>query len=302
MNLRDFGALSDGRSVQEVTINNDQLTARFLDFGARINGLSFDGIEGLTPELDLVAVEAHPYCGVIVGPVMNRLAGARAPLDGQELAFNANEGANVLHSGDDGLHGLIWNIAEVSAAAVTFTVTLAPGAFPGRRCIDVTYRLDGSDLVLEIAATTDAPTLMNVGFHPFWTLSGRGRDGHRLAVHGGHYLPMDSGNIPTGEIADVTGAEFDYRVHRAPSNDLDHCFVLPVTDGVAPCVTLESDDLRLEIMSDAPAVHVFTGMDIGIAVEPEVHPDAPNHAGFPSIRLGSGDTFRQTVIHRFSKR
>lgn len=93
MSLRDFGVLSDGRSVQEVTLGNGRLTAQFLTFGARINGLSFDEIDDLTPTLDLEAAEgSNPYSGVIVGPVMNRLGGARAPLNGQVLTFDANEG------------------------------------------------------------------------------------------------------------------------------------------------------------------------------------------------------------------
>lgn len=300
MSLHDFGVLSDGRRVEEVTISNDRLRARFLTLGARINGLAFDGADGLAPEFDVRGVEANPYCGAIVGPVMNRLAGARAPLDGGVVEFEANEGPNLLHSGGLGIHRVIWDVAEVSETAVTFALDLASGAFPGQRRVEVSYQLDGSDLVLRISASSNAATLMNVGFHPFWAVSGSGRAGQSLRIHADQYLPMDGGNIPTGEIRDVARTSFDFRETRMPGSDIDHCFVLPPRDGIAPCVTLEGDEMKLEILSDAPAVHVFTGMDIGIAVEPEIHPDAPNHEGFPSIRLGPGETFRQTVIHRFS--
>lgn len=303
MSARDFDTLPDGQIVREVTLTNARLTARFLTFGARINGLAFDGFDGLTPTVNLDAAGGSArYCGAIVGPVMNRLAGARAPLDDATLTFQANEGGNLLHSGDAGFHAAVWEIAVATKTAVTFALDLASDAFPGQRRIEVTYRLEDTDLVLEITGTTDAPTLMNVGFHPYWTLTGRGRAGHKLQVHAAHYLPMDRGNIPTGEIAEVSGTALDYRSARTPSDDIDHCFVVDERDEVAPSVTLESDTLRLDILSDAPAVHVFTGMEIGIAVEPEIHPDAPNHAHFPSIRLGPGETFHQTVIHRFTKR
>ena len=301
MSTREFGVLSDARRVTEVTISNARLRVKFLTLGARINGLAFDGIDGLTPELGIGDVEAVPYCGAIVGPVMNRLAGACAPLDGAVLEFEANEGVNLLHSGELGAHGMIWEVAEVSPSAVTFALDLPPDAFPGHRRIAVTYRLDGADLVLEIEGTTDAPTLMNVGFHPFWTLSGKGRDGHEMTIHAEHFLPMDGANIPTGEIMDVDASEMDYRRPRVPHEDVDHCFVLPDTPGMRPNVTLEGETIALQILSDAPAVHVFTGMEYGIAVEPEIHPDAPNHAHFPSIRLGATDVFRQTVVHRFSR-
>lgn len=301
MSQRAFATLSDGRAVREVTIANDRLTVRFLTLGARINGLTFDGIDGLTPEFDLSEAEARPFCGAIVGPAMNRLADARAVLDGKTLNFPANEGANLLHSGAFGLHRMVWDIAEADETSVTFRVDLPADAFPGQRQVSVTYRLDDADLVLEITATTDAPTLINIGFHPFWTLSGRGRDGHSLQIHADQFLPMDAGNIPTGEIADVAETALDYRLARAPSHEVDHCFVLPQTAELQSCITLESERLRLDVLTDAPAVHVFTGMDIGIAIEPEIHPDAPNHPHFPSIRLSESETFRQLTRHRFSK-
>ena len=302
MTRRAFGTLSDGRKVEEITISNGRLTARFLTFGARINGLSFDGFDGLTPELDLAGAEANPYCGVIVGPVMNRLGDAQAVLDDDVLHFEANEGANFLHSGDAGLHLKVWDIAEATETAVTFAVDLPPDAFPGRRRIEATYRLNATDLILEITATTDAPTLMNAGFHPFWTISGQGRAGHTLQIHADHFLAMDAGKIPTGELDAVSGTGLDYRTARAPGHDIDHCFVLPEHDGEQVCVTLKSDELELQILSPAPAVHVFTGMDIGIAVEPEIHPDSPYHPDFPAIRLGPDQTFRQSMTHRFLKR
>jgi len=302
MSLRDFGVLTDGRPVREVTIANERLTARFLTLGARINGLNFDGFEGLTPALSMAEAEAALYCGSIVGPVMNRLSGAKASLDGTILRFDANEGPNLLHSGDAGFERKVWDIAQITETAVTFTLELEPDAFPGHRKVAVTYRLEGADLVLEIAAATDAPTLMNMGFHPFWTVSRQGRDGHDLQVHSSHFLPMDSANIPTGEVLEVAGTELDYLVARKAEDGIDHCFVLSDAREVAPCVTLRSDDLILDILTDAPAVHVFTGMAFGIAVEPEIHPDAPNNADFPSIRLGPGETFRQTTVHRFSRR
>lgn len=302
MSPRAFGVLSDGRRVEEVILSNDRLEARFLTLGARINGLRFEDVDGLTPAFDIAGVEATPYCGAVVGPVMNRLSKARAPLDGAVLEFEPNEGANLLHSGKYGIHDMIWDVAEVSPSAVRFLLDLPPDAFPGRRRIAVTYRLDGADLVLEIEGETDAPTLMNVGFHPFWTVSPKGRVGSQVTVNAEAYLPMDGENIPTGEICAVDGTAMDYRVRRTPEGDVDHCFVLPKTDGLRSNVTLQGEQVALEVLSDAPAVHVFTGLDLGIAIEPETHPDAPNHSHFPSIRLGPGDRFRQTVIHRFSRR
>ena len=299
----EFGVLPDGQTVHEVTISNDRIAATFLTFGARINALSFDGVSGLVPTYSLeAAANENPFSGVIVGPVMNRLQDARAPLGEGLLVFEANEGPNMLHSGDLGLHRKVWDIASVADDAVEFTLDLPPDAFPGQRKLSVVYRLEGYDLIVKIQATSDAATLMNTGWHPYFTLSGKGNPGHTMGIDAPAYLPMDGGNIPTGEIADVEGTPLDYREAREPSRDVDHCFVLTPRHGIEPAVILSSGDLTLDVLTDAPAVHVYTGHDCGIAVEPEIHPDAPNKPGFPSIELKPGEQFRQTSIYRFSRR
>ena len=299
--MTPYGTLPDGRTIHAVSIANDRLAATFLTYGARLVDCRFDDSGSLVPAVTLENLPGdEAYFGAILGPVMNRLGRAQAPLDGEVLRFTANEGANLLHSGDAGFHAQIWQVAEETDNSVTFRLDLAPDSFPGNRRVDVTYRLDGADLVLEIAATTDAPTLMNAGFHPYWTMTGGGPETHEVTIAAPGYLPMDAGNIPTGEIADVTGTPFDFRSAKVPGGDIDHCFVLEPRDRVAFAYRMTGGGLALDVLTDAPALHVFTGKPVGIAVEPEIHPDAPNHDGFPSIRLGPGETFRQTVVHRFS--
>ena len=299
--MKPFTTLADGRIIHAVSIANDRLAATFLTLGARLSDLRFDDSGPLVPPL--TANELHTsgaYTGAIVGPVMNRLANAQALLDGDVLTFEANEGANLLHSGKDGINLMVWEVAEATEDSVTFRLDLETGAFPGNRQLNARYSLLGNDLVLDLSATTDAPTLMNFGFHPYWNLSGGLPETHLLTIEAPQFLPMDGGNIPTGEIAEVAGTAFDYRTARRPDRIVDHCFVLESRTEPELAVRLSGGDIALEVLTDAPAVHVYTGNDIGIAVEPEVHPDAPNHEAFPSIRLGPGDTFRQKVIHRFT--
>ncbi len=299
--MKPFATLSDGRPIHAVSIANDRIAATFLTLGARLFDMRFDDSGSLVP---IVATEDltgdGAYTGAIVGPVMNRLGNAQAPLDDGMLTFSPNEGANLLHSGKDGVNVMVWEVADATESSVTFRLDLKPGDFPGNRRLEARYSLKGSDFVLDITATTDAPTLMNTGFHPYWNLSGGLPDTHDLTIAAPHYLPMDSGNIPTGEIAKVEGTTFDYREARAPIRDIDHCFVLDARSAPEQAVRLTGGGVVLDVLTDAPAVHVYTGNDVGIAVEPEIHPDAPNHAAFPSIRLGPDETFRQRVIHRFS--
>ena len=302
MTRRTFAELADGTKVETVTIGAGRLSADFLTLGARLNGLWFDGSGSLVPIHDLdAALGPDIVSGAVISPVMNRLSNARAPLDGRMLRFAPNEGPNLLHSGADGSAGRNWHIAETGPAHVAFDLDQPSGAFPGNRRTRAAYRITGDALHLEITVATDAPTLVNAGFHPYWTLTGRGRDGHLLTIHADRFLPSHPDNIPTGEVLPVTGTDRDYRRARQPAIDIDTCFPLGPGDRMRPAVRLMGGGIVLDVLTDAPACHVFTGHPSGIAVEPELWPDGPNQPGFPSFRLEAGATFRQRIEHRFSR-
>ena len=167
--------------------------------------------------------------------------------------------------------------------------------------ISARFALTDDVLSLHLSATTDRPTLMAPGFHPYWSLARQGRDGQTVRVHADRYLPAHPDTIPTGEIAPVEGSPRDFRAPRAPGPDVDTCFLTREGDGVRPAVRIEGGGIALDIATDAPGVHLYTGHPRGIAVEPELWPDGPNKPGFPPFRLGPGETFRQTVLHRFSR-
>jgi aldose 1-epimerase len=44
------------------------------------------------------------------------------------------------------------------------------------------------------------------------------------------------------------------------------------------------------------------GRHAGIALEPQIWPDAPNHTNFPSITLRPGEPFRQSSRFRFIRK
>ncbi len=149
---------------------------------------------------------------------------------------------------------------------------------------------------------TDRPTLMNLASHGIWNLDGTPRwDGHRLEVPAARYLPVDADTIPTGEIAEVAGTPYDHRSPRAPDRTLDHNFCFDAAAAPRPLARLVAPSGRaLEILSDAPGLQVHAGGPVGIALEPQLWPDAPHHPAFPSIRLGAGEVFRQSTVFRFS--
>jgi aldose 1-epimerase len=72
------------------------------------------------------------------------------------------------------------------------------------------------------------------------------------------------------------------------------------------------------VLSTAPGLQFYSGNSLdgslrgkdgrsyvfrsGFCLEPQGFPDAPNHAAFPSVLLRPGESYRNTIIHRFSSR
>lgn len=302
--LTPFGTLADGRTVQAATISAGSLQARILTYGARLQSLWVEGLNVVAGSDDLTAHETHlQYAGPIIGPVLNRIAGARAQIDGREHLFEANQDdAHCLHSGSIGTHHRIWRIVEQDAASVTLQIELADGlgGFPGNRSLRSHYSLSRDALTVGISATTDALTLMNPGLHGVWNLDGseNWRD-HRLQIPARTYLPVTEDILPTGEIAAVAGP-FDLREARTPSSRIDHNYCFTAGMGLRATL-LGAAGLAMRITSDAPGLQVYTGSAQGIALEPQMWPDAPHHASFPSILLRPGQVFSQTSVYRFAR-
>ncbi len=302
--MSPFGTLPGGRDVAAIRLAGPRLEATILTHGARLHALTFDGSPNLAVQSPDLAgyLGDFRYFGAIVGPVANRIAGATATVEGRACRFEANQdGRHCLHSGE-GLHADLWTVETVTDTSVALSLDLpdGQGGFPGNRRVTAIYRIDGTDLCLDLTATTDAPTLMNLAHHGYWSLDGSGSwAGHRLEVMTDRCLPVDADMIPTGEIAPVTGSPYDHRAPCPPDPTLDHNFCFDPSRAPRPLARLTGATGRhVEIISDAPGLQVYAGVDEGIALEPQHWPDAPHHPHFPSILLRPGETYRQATIFR----
>jgi aldose 1-epimerase len=338
--IDSFGDI-DSQTVHSVTLTgNGGLSLTLLTLGARLAQLWVPDRAGRLADVVLGHDTLQDYrtqggyLGATCGRYANRIAGARFPLDGAQVQLAPNEGANQLHGGPRGFDAAIWAIADHSAAHVTFTHTSPTGdmGFPGTVQTTCTYRLDGPRLLIEMTATTDAPTIVNLAHHSYFNLAGQGAGdvmGHGLHLAARHYLPVDAENIPTGAILPVAGTAFDFTTPRPIGQALpgpggfDHCFCLsdPLseTDGhlLRPCATLsdEASGRRLRLSTNAVGLQVYTGAHFagtpgkagaayhrfaGVALETQAFPDAPNHPQFPSPRLDPGQIYRHLMLCDFT--
>lgn len=242
-----------------------------------------------------------------------------------------------LHGGLIGFDKIVWQVVAASGNSVTLTHISPDGdeGYPGTLTATVTYTLtDDDELSWQAEATADAATVVNLVHHSYWNLSGDPRTtilDHELTLAADHYLPTTAGLIPTGEIAPVAGTPMDFTKPRVIGdrlgedfealrlgNGYDHCWVLRPGGGVdlAARVRDPKSGRVMEVLTDQPGIQFYDASFLdgvtpgkgGVAyasrsalcLETEGFPDAPNQPDFPSCVLRPGETYRHTLVHRFS--
>ncbi len=315
-----FDTTSDGAIVSRIRLEAGALALSVLTHGARIHDLTFQGKPCVLGFPNIADYLTHPiYAGAVNGRYGNRIAGGRFTLDGTTYQLTCNErGRTHLHGGIHSFAHRNWEIIAESDSHVTLGLTSPAGeeGYPGTLQARCTYRMIDSNIVIELTATSDAPTIVNLATHSYFNFDGGGDIlSHRLEIPAEYYLPIDVDLIPTGEMAAVAGTAFDFRKMRIVGKSgqhYDHNFILAKTRGKQPrrVAILESaqSGTRLELLSTEPGLQFYDGGHLkggfgphaGLCLEPQTFPNSPNEPGFSDAVLRPGILYRQITIYRFS--
>jgi aldose 1-epimerase len=83
----------------------------------------------------------------------------------------------------------------------------------------------------------------------------------------------------------------------------DHCFVLnkPTDDRLSFCArVVEPKSGRvMTVHTTQPGVQLFTGNPLGLCLETQHYPNAPNEPKFPSTLLRPGEQYHEVTVHHF---
>ncbi|MBO0661773.1 galactose mutarotase [Jiella sp. MQZ9-1] len=310
-------------------IDHDGMTVEIAAMGASVKTLSPRGASH-SMILGLAAndygLSNTGYIGASVGRFANRIARGRFTVDGETYSLPVNDGLNHLHGGPRGFSHRVWSLSSRTDRDVVLTLHSPAGeeGYPG--ALDATARfkiLSGEEFEIVYEAITDAPTLANLTAHLYFNLDGAGDAlGHRLSVAADDYLPVDDSLIPTGTLAPVAQTPFDFRGLRPLADRpavLDHNFCLASTRHGAPhpaaWLEASASGWALELATTEPGLQVYDGAKLdgsqsdaagrpiqahaGLALEPQVWPDSPNHPSFPSAILRPGEIYRTISRYRF---
>jgi aldose 1-epimerase len=287
-------------------------------------------------------IKNSPYFGALIGRYGNRIARGQFELNGVQYKLATNNGPNALHGGVTGFDKVVWKATRSAVTEngpqLTLTYSSRDGEedYPGKLDVTATYTLtDDNALRLDYSATTDKDTVVNLTQHSYFNLRGHGDVlGHVVQINADRFTPVDETLIPTGKLQPVDGTPFDFRKPTAIGTRLnaadeqlrfgkgyDHNWVInKPQQGLALAATVYEPDTGrvLEVSSTEPGLQFYGGNFLdgsitgkggqvyafrsGFCMEPQHFPDSPNKAQFPPVLLKPGQTYRNTIIYRFSAR
>jgi aldose 1-epimerase len=339
MSVSAFGEI-DGKKVQEIRLKTGSgAEASIISFGATLRDLQiplkgggkrravlgFEKLEGY--------LAGHSYMGSTCGRIGNRIAGGAFTLDGKNYDLARNEGDRThLHGGTRGFSHLVWEVLDHKDDQVTLRHISPDGeeGYPGMVEALCTYRLkDHGTVEIVLNAKTDAPTLVNIVNHSYFTLLEDADNwGHQMEMAAPFYTPLDDALIPTGEIRSVSGTPFDFREKRpigflqdGKPFEYDINLVLDTLPplgspgDVAVRATASDGKMMLEMATTEPGVQLYTGGVLGpiapgvggqkhfphagFCLEAQRFPDAVHHRHFAQATLRPGERYQQVTEYRF---
>ncbi|MET8636980.1 aldose epimerase family protein [Streptomyces sp. NPDC004680] len=342
-----FGKLDDGTKVYRWSLQNGGTRLKVLSYGGIIQSLEIPDRHGRYANVSLgydnlaAYVAGTTFFGATIGRYGNRIAKGQFTLDGEKYQLNVNDGVNSLHGGAKGFNTKVWDVEGFTSGSdvgLHLYDTSVDGemGYPGTLRTKVTFTLNrDGDWRIDYEATTDRPTVVNLTNHTYWNLAGEGSgtiEDHELTIAASRYTPTDTGLIPTGELAKVSGTPFDFRESKPVGRDIraghpqqvqakgfDHNWALDKGVTAKPVHIATLRDPRsgrtLKIATDQPGLQFYSGNFLdgtlvgtsgrtyrqgdGLCLETQHFPDSPNEPSWPSTVLRPGQTYRTTTIHSF---
>ncbi|MBE6107567.1 MAG: galactose mutarotase [Erysipelotrichaceae bacterium] len=327
----------EGKAVHSLTLENEFLQLKLIDFGARIvscvlkkNGADVvQGFDSLSGYLNGVR-----YMGTTVGRLCNRLGKGQFKLNGVQYQTPINNGPNTLHGGPNGFDHQIFEVLEHSESHVVyryFSKHLEEG-FPGNLELKITYRLLEDGFTFESEAVSDEDTLCSITNHAFFNMNGCDSEtamNHTVTVFADQVGCSDADGLTLEKAFDVEGTPFDFRKgavvgemlkHEAENQQMinghgiDHCFVLN-GKGLKRAAVVEGDKALMEVKTTMPCMHFYSGNFLkgdtagkngtayqyrsAMCFEPEHYPNAIQYHNWEKPLLKKGEVQKHLTEYHF---
>lgn len=348
VDIKSWGQ-AEGKEVFLYTLrNNNGMQMNVTNYGAIVQSLVVPGENGDSTDVvlgydTLEEYVRDPYfMGAIVGRYSGRIAKGKVQIKGLLHHLSTTDKGFHHHGGKKGFNKKVWSPRPFSdngdcGLQLNYISRDKEEGFPGNLEVEVTYTLkDNNEWKINIAATTDQPTVLNLTQHSYFNLSGYANDAvtildHILTIPTSLFLPVNKDVLPTGEFAPVSNTPFDFMQSLKIGERIfgehqqlqygtgyDHSYVLKKddSDDLLLAATLEHPRkiMQMKVYTTEPSVHLYTGNFLGneegkngvpfkkhaaLCLETQHFSDSPNQSHFPSTLLEPDKQFRSETIYKF---
>ena len=290
-------------------------------------------------------VKNPKYYGAIVGRVANRIKDASFSLGGENFALDKNENENCLHGGFNSYSDMHYSAKSYKTKEKSGIIfeRLSPDGeqgFPGNLNIRIEYSLENEKSIahendtnenitdeniktfasnldfvpnfysifsIEIIATTDKTTPVNIINHSYFNLAGFSDakmaessvknpsiENQIIMLNADSVLEVDKQNLPTGKILSAKECRSDLKTPisfgeamKKRGKIFDTCFILNKNATEDDAKIIDNENMRaMLIKTNQKAAQLYTPeTNDCFALETQGYVDAVNHSEFPSILL-----------------
>lgn len=336
-----YGRTSSGDEIYQYTLENaNGMRAVIIEYGCAVTHLWVRDNSGELRDVVLGYNTIEDYengtasIGAFIGRYANRIERSEFTLDGKTYHLKPNNGPNHLH-------GTFQHMAfkgSIADGSLLLKAVSPDGddGFPGTVNITVRYTLtDKNALVMEYAADTDAPTIINLTNHSYFNLEGHASGSMldcTLRLNADTFTEGNAETCPTGRILPTAGTPMDFTTAKAIGRDIradyeqlklcsgyDHNFILnkaPGALGLAAVAHSDKTGITMNVYTTQPAMQLYTGNFLandtrpgkaggvyaqyqGFCLETQHYPCTPSHPEFPSVTLRPGEIFHETTSYQF---
>lgn len=342
----NFQAVVKGNKTNLYRLSNGVMNVHITNYGARVVacevpdqlGNLVDVVLGFDTIQKYIDADEQ-YHGAMVGRYANRIADGKFTINEDSYTLTVNNGGYALHGGIEAFHNKAWLVKNVNESSISMELIVPDmeEGYPGNIFVKAIFSLNKeNELIIEVEATTDKATVINITHHNYFNLLGEGSGEiyeTALKISADNYTPVNENCIPTGEIAPVHGTPFDFTSFKKIGQNInddheqliigagyDHNFAIngynndDQTINLAAIATA-SNGIKMSIHTNQPGIQLYTGnwlsgKDTGksgqqyhrrnaFCLEQQAFPDSPNHPNFPSTLLQPGEVYYNICIQKF---
>jgi aldose 1-epimerase len=265
------------KDVTLFTLENDFLKVEILNYGCIIKSIFYKPLQRETV-FSLATLDAYQnqkaYLGALVGRVGNRIHKGQFTLNDVHYQLPLN-GPHHLHGGPDGYDCRIFD-CQIQNDHLLCRLISEDGdqGYPGKLNLTLSYHLNDASLILNTTARSDMDTLFDSTQHTYFNLNKSQSDpiiNHTLKLNSALLYTIENDGCTGAHSLVTDGTCFDFSAPKKISDALDfnhpqiqlakgidHYYLKKDQNDPFFC-ELSVDDLRLEVSTDLPGAHLYTG-------------------------------------------